>query len=252
MPHMIACRLSAYGPHQDRAWTHLPEIGIHCIEMHVPPHDQWKAIRRRLAGHGLRATSLQGRCDLQQPNIAEQMRPQFEACAYLGTSICLLALGGGGLDQATLRDRLRRIGDEASRFDITVVLETHPDLVTSGDEGRRTMQLVDHPAIRINFDTANVYFYNAGVTALTELEKLLPWTAAVHLKDTTGAVGDWYYPALGNGVVDFPAVFRMLDASGFTGPCTLELEGSKASVRAEQAQLAHIAAAADYLRHIGA
>ena len=106
-----------------------------------------------------------------------------------------------------------------------MALETHPDLATNGDVATRTMAGVAHPNIRINFDTANVCFYNEGVTATGELEKVINFVASVHLKDTNGGFKDWHFPALGEGVVDFPEIYRMLDERGFDGPSTLELEG---------------------------
>lgn len=251
MPNLIACRLATYGDYQDRAWTHLPEIGVRNIEMPVPAPGDWQAIKKKLADHGLRATSLQSRCDITQPDAADVMRPQIEACVYYGAKICFLSAKAGNTDRAVVRERLRAIGDVAASHGVTVALETHPDLVTNGRVGAQTMELVQHPNVRINFDTANVYFYNRNVTAVSELEKLLPHVAAVHLKDTPGGFEEWNFPALGTGVVDVPAVFKMLNARGFTGPFTMELEGTKGIERNEAEQLAYIADSVAYLRRIG-
>src|SRR4030043_435614 len=106
---------------------------------------------------------------------------------------------------------------------------------------RPTMQAVDHPNVRINYDTANVSFYNRGVTAVGELGKLIDYVATVHLKDSTGKFEEWVFPTLGTGVADFPEVFRMLNARGFAGPCTMELEGTKGVDFDEAGQLKYIA-----------
>jgi len=123
--------------------------------------------------------------------------------------------------------------------------------VTNGEVGRQTMQGVDHPNVRINFDTANVYFYNRGVTAVGELEKVIDYVASVHLKESTGKFEDWVFPVLGTGVVDFPEIFRMLNGRGFCGPFTMELEGTKGVEFDEAGQLKYIADSAAYLRRIG-
>ena len=71
MPNIIACRLASYADYQDRAWTHLPQIGIRNIEMPAPPPGEMADAKKRLADHGLTATSLQGKTDLSQASAAE-------------------------------------------------------------------------------------------------------------------------------------------------------------------------------------
>ncbi|GMU24644.1 MAG: hypothetical protein AMXMBFR13_47180 [Phycisphaerae bacterium] len=252
MSNLIACRLASYGAYQDRAWTHLPEIGILHMELPVPAPTERETIRRRLKEHGLQASSLQGTCDITQPDAPGIMQPQLEACRELGAGICFLSVKAKDTDRSVVWDRLRQIGDAAQALGVTVALETHPDLVTNGDEAVATMEAVNHPNIRINFDTANVYFYNQNVTAVGELRKTLAFVAAVHLKDTTGGYQDWNFPALGTGVVEFPEVFGLLNYRGFHGPFTMELEGTKGVERNEAQQLAYIGDSVAYLRRIGA
>ncbi len=252
MANIIACRIASYGRFEDRAWSHLPEIGIHCVEIPIPAPGEQQAVQRRLADHGLRATSLQARCEIGGGDAVEVMRQQLDSCAAFGAKICLLCVKAGQTDRAVVWDRLRRIGDAAAKVGVTVALETHPDLVTNADIGRQTISAVDHPNIRINFDTANVYFYNQGVTAVGELRKIIDLVAAVHLKDTPGGYQEWNFPALGTGVVDFPEIFRLMNARGFSGPFTMELEGTKGTERDESGQLQYIADSAEYLRRIKA
>lgn len=252
MPNIIACRLASYGNYQDRAWTHLPTIGIRNVEIPAPAPSELAATKRKLADHGLAATSLQGKTDVTQADAAEVLKPQFEACAALGAKVLFLSLKAGQTDRTLVWDRIRAMGDMAQSFGVTIGMETHPDLVTNGDVGMETMKAVNHPNVRINFDTANIYFYNRNRTAVGEIAKVIDHVVSVHLKDTPGGFEEWTFPVLGTGVVDFPAVFRMLAARGFTGPCTMELEGTKGVDRNEAEQLQYIADSAAYLQTIGA
>jgi L-ribulose-5-phosphate 3-epimerase len=252
MPNIIACRVASYGNYQDRAWDHLPKIGVRSIEMPAPAPDELAAVKKKLADHGLTATSLQGKTDVTQPTAAEVLKPQFEACAALGAKVLFLSVKAGQTDRAVVWQRMRAIGDLARSSGVTVGVETHPDLVTNGDVGLESMKAIDHPNIRINFDTANIYFYNRNRTAVGELAKVIDYVVSVHLKDTPGGFEEWTFPALGTGVVDFPAVFAMLGTRGFTGPYTMELEGTKGVDRSEAEQLAYIADSVAYLRKIGA
>lgn len=252
MPHTIACRIASYGNYQDRAWTHLPEIGIRNVEMPVPEPGERDAIRRKLADHGLKATSLQARCDITQADAPDVMKPQLEACAFHGATICFLSVKAGETDRSIVWNRLRAIGDAAAELGVIVALETHPDLVTNADLARETMKAVDHPHIRVNFDTGNIYFYNHDRTAHGELARIIDSVAAVHIKDSSGGYQEWNFPALGTGAVDFPAVFKLLDDHAFTGPCTMELEGTKGVDRSEGEHLEYIASSVRYLRQIAA
>lgn len=252
MPNLIACRVASYGEFAERAWTHLPEIGIRHVEIDVPADDAVDAVRRRLADHGLAASSLGGRCSIEAADAVEVMKPQLATCAALGARICFLSVHAGEADRAEVYGRLHALGAAAAAQNVTVALETHPDLMSSGDVARQTMAAVDHPNVRVNFDTANIYYYNENVTAPTELAKVLDHVGAVHLKDSRGRPHTWDFPALGAGIVDFPEVFRMLDDHGFDGPCTMELEGSEGITFDEAGRLQYVADSVAYLRRIGA
>ena len=251
MANVIACRTLSYGKYQHCAWAHLPRIGIRNVEMPIPPAEQRADVKKKLSDNGLRVTTLQSLCDVTLTNAVEIMRPQLEACVEFGAKYCFLSAKAKDTDRSIIHNRLREIGDVARSLGVTAVLETHPDLVTNGEVGRQTMQGVDHPNVRINFDTANVYFYNRGVTAVGELEKVIDYVGSVHLKESTGKFEDWVFPVLGTGVVDFPEIFRMLNGRGFSGPFTMELEGTKGIEFDEAGQLKYIADSAAYLRRIG-
>ena len=252
MSNIIACRVASYGDYQERAWTHLPSMGILFVEIPAPALSQVASVKQKLKDHGLVASSLQARCEIGSADALDVMRPQIQACEELESRVCFLSVKAGEADHRQVFDRLRSIGDLAAQSGVTVVLETHPDLVTNGTQALQTMQRVNHPNVRVNFDTANVYFYNENTSAVGELEKIVDFVGAVHLKDTTGGYQEWNFPALGTGVVDFPGVFGLLNYRGFRGPFTMELEGTKGVKRTEAEQLQYVEQSVAYLKRIAA
>lgn len=121
---------------------------------------------------------------------------------------------------------LRRVGEAAAAVDVTVALETHKGPTQNAAAMLRLMEEVDHPHVLLNFDTGNIAYYNPGVDPVEELRKVAPLVRNVHVKDNRGQPEDWYFPALGDGgAVDFKAVREVLDAVGFRGPYTIEIEG---------------------------
>jgi inosose dehydratase len=121
---------------------------------------------------------------------------------------------------------LRQIGDVAGGLGITIALETHKGPTQNAAAMLALMSEVDHPQVRLNFDTANILYYNAGVDVAEELEMVKDLVRNVHVKDSRGRFEDWYFPAVGDGgSVDFTRVRQVLDGVGFRGPYTIEIEG---------------------------
>jgi len=247
----IACRPSSYGEFAAGALEHIASVGLRHVEIMVPPVDAIAETRERLARLGLTASSMHGECDVTRPDVPEQVARQMPTLAAFGCPIMFVSVRRDDVPPETAYERLRRAGDIAADHGVTIVLETHPDLITNADVALETMRGVDHRHVRVNFDTANIYFYNHDVDAVAELRKIVPYVAAVHLKDTDGGYRHWHFPALGEGIVDFSGIFAVLDEAGFAGPCTLEIEGIEGEHATEDLVRKRIADSVKYLRALG-
>lgn len=247
----IACRTANYGAFQSIAYRHLASLGIQHVEIPVPQPGRIEQAQTALSDFGLFASSLQGACDLSRADVTRQIEQQMPAFGALHTRIMFVSVKAGDLPLDIAYGRLREAAEAAAAHGVTIVIETHPDLATNADVALRTLEAVDHPHLRLNFDTANVYFYNRGVDGVQELRKVVAYVAAVHLKDTDGGYRHWHFPALGRGIVDFRATFEALDRAGFSGPCALEIEGSQGETPSEQLICDRVAHSVGYLRGLG-
>lgn len=247
----ISCRVASYGDFQNLAWEHLCGLGIRNVEIPVPAPAELIDVKSKLERFGLNATTLHGDCDVARADVAEHVAAQMPAFAALGTRIMFASVKAGETPLETAYARLRAAGDVAARHGVTIALETHPDLISNAEVTLQTMRAVDHPNVRVNFDTANVYFYNRGIDGVAELEKVIGFIAAIHLKETDGGYRSWHFPALGRGVVNFKRTFDLLDKAGFEGPCTLEIEGIGEEKPTERVVCDRIAESAGYLRALG-
>lgn len=129
-------------------------------------------------------------------------------------------------ERATMIRSLRTLGDTAGELGMTLALETHKGPTQNADAMLALMSEVDHPRVRLNFDTGNIGYYNRGADPVAELQKVKHLVRNVHLKDSRGGFEDWYFPAVGDGgSVDFTRVRETLDEVGFLGPYTIEIEG---------------------------
>jgi sugar phosphate isomerase/epimerase len=250
----LCCRPSCYGAcagDLDRVASDLQEHGIRWVEIPVPSADEIGATLEWWATFGISPLTVIGKADLNSgPVFVKDVDEQCRIAAALGAGPLFLSLKRGELPEQEACSLLQRAGDRAARHDVVIVLETHPDLVTNAEVGLATMKAVDHPSVRINFDTGNIYYYNRGLTADQELEKILPWVSSVHLKETNGVYEAWHFPALGEGVVPFRRVIEMLGSKGFRGPYTLELEGIKNEETSWDLYSGRIADSVKYLRSL--
>ena len=150
------------------------------------------------------------------------------AARWFGVRICVTGAGQPENDaerKATVA-HLRRLGDTAASEGITLALETHKGPTQNAAAMLALMDDVDHPNVRLNFDTGNIAYYNQGFDPCDELEKVKHLVRNVHLKDNRGGFEDWYFPAVGDGgSVDFVRVREILDGVGFAGAYTIEIEG---------------------------
>lgn len=249
MPNIIACRPESYGRYADRAFEDMSALGIRFVEIPAPPLDHVEAVSNRLRQYGLEATSVTCGAKVQDPDFVDRVTDVVASAAALHAPVIFTSQKAGDMDREQVYAQLRKAGDVAAARNETFVLETHPDLCENGDNALATMQAIDHPNVRINFDPANVHYYNDHVNAVTEFRKILPYVRAVHLKDTNGGYKAHHFPAIGDGVVDWQVIFALLNERGIDGPFTLEMEGIAGEELTFEQTSARIRRSLDYLRN---
>jgi L-ribulose-5-phosphate 3-epimerase len=246
----LGIRLSSYGKYQDIAWEQLPSLGIRYVEIPVPARDEIEATQKQLDEHHLAAIMLTGKTDLSMPRCVEELMEQLRICKDMGVHYLFLSARSNGAGKEAVYERLWKAGEFARSQGVTIVLETHPDLMSNGAVASQTLRQIHQPNVRMNFDTGNIYYYNQDTTAEAELAKVIDFVGSVHLKDSTGQLGVWDFPTLGKGVVNFKAVIKLLNQHGFTGPFVIELEGTKGVEMDEAQTRAYVADSVAYLRSI--
>jgi len=246
---LIAVNLGSYGRYRESAPAHLRSIGIRHVEVGVPAPDRAEATVRQLEEHGLSISTMIAPCDLEKP--ADTFESAARTAQELGVPILFISAKAGDLPRNQAYQRLREMAQIADQHGVTLSLETHPDLAENATVARETVEAVGHPRLGWNLDTANLYYYNQGTDAVEECRRGLDLIRSVHLKDTNGGFHTWHFPALGDGVVDFAGVFRLLNGRGFNGPFTFELEGIEGETLTEAETQARVARSLDHLRSIG-
>ena len=248
MPPILSCLPNSYGRFGPRAAIpRLRTIGLEQIELPIrtaetalqfeddplittaSTADDLEQVEQLLDEHAVRVSS----CNISSgnpldPRVVEITFRKLDLAARFGVD---RVVGGAGEaasedDRLRLYDHLRAIGDYAGSLGITYCCETHPGVCQNHRGMIETMNAVDHPHVKINFDTGNILYYNEHIQGEVALAKVCHLVRHVHLKDSRGEFGQWYFPALGDGgAVDFVRVLEILRDSGFNGPYSLEIEG---------------------------
>jgi len=192
------------------------------------------ATARRFVEHLAANNALVSGCNVGGANLLTDEgveitcnRIRFSA-KWFGVSICVTGAGQPKNDEewAVICRNFQKIGNTAADCGITLALETHKGPTQNAAAMLQTLESINHPSVRLNFDTGNIAYYNVGLTPMEELRKVAPLVVNVHVKDNRGGLEDWYFPALGEGgAVDFVQIRETLDAQNYQGAYTVELEG---------------------------
>ena len=237
---IISCFTNSYGPAGVRAAVEqIRRAGIDHLELALRGHNfgglvipesavitekagdaEVESFREHLARHGVKISGCNvGGADIRTRDGLEltERRIRF-AARWFGVPVCVTGAGQPAdvAERRTVVDQLRRLGDTAAEAGITLALETHKGPTQNAAAMLALMDEVDHPSVRLNFDTGNIAYYNPGADPCAELEQVKHLVRNVHVKDNRGGFEDWYFPALGDGgSVDFVRVREILDGVGF-------------------------------------
>jgi len=188
-------------------------------------------VKDLLVQHGLTAVSLAGHSDLVAEAGIGEFRKALQIAQKLGIPYVTTSTGGhdassgGSLEEQRdhfLRN-IRPLADEAAAMGITICLETHGGLLATGAISKKLIQDIGKENIGINYDPGNVIHYG-GVKPEEDIQESADYVKHMHCKDQIGGKGVWNFPTVGTGEVDFAPIFAALDAAGFDGPVSIEIE----------------------------
>ena len=218
----------------DEALQGIAEAGYKAVELsavpgwteHVDLDGDQAELRRKLQGYGLEPVSLSAHSDLTTKDGLEHGIKAVRWAADFGIPVVNTAVGGhqsADENEAAFLANIGSLADEAERAGIKIGLEIHGDIMASGAVTLPLLEKIGRDSVGINYDTANVVYYS-GDSAVGDIPKVADKLVHVHLKESRGGKGVWDFGEIGTGDVDFAEVVRLLRASGFDGPYSVEIE----------------------------
>ena len=267
MTPIIAVNSNCYhGFSLDRAIRGIKKAGFSAIELtatrgwteHVMPQMPFKAlakIKKQLQEDNVRAIAMSGHCNLMDPERLPDFLENMEMAAYFGCDFIVSSIGEAHLedkvvDEKDLLDHLQSLLPALERLNLMLVLEVHGKAHGSGKAIQRIVKAVNHPLVKINYDTANAVFYG-DVDVVKDMEAVVDDIAYIHLKDKAGPRDVWNFPALGEGDIDFKGIFQMLKDQKNDAPWSIEIEFTEKGPKdAEEVDEALITSA-NFLKSLG-
>lgn len=150
--------------------------------------------------------------------------------AEMGVS--LMSFHAGFIDHTdeqsyrTFCTRMLELADIAQAHGITLLMETGQE---TAEDLRHCLEELNHPALGVNFDPANMILYGKG-DPIEAVHVLAPWIKHVHLKDAMASTRpeEWGTEVpWGDGEVGTAEFIRGLDEMGYTGTSAIERESGE-------------------------
>ena len=109
----------------------------------------------------------------------------------------------------------------AEELGVTLVLKPHGGVAGTGRDLAAIIDRLGSTAVRVCYDAGNIAYYE-GVAPEVDLETVATLVRGVCIKDHRGGQGVVDFPVPGEGEIDHRALFRILERTGFEGPCLVE------------------------------
>lgn len=219
----------------ERALELIKEYGFEYAELssiinfceHINPKDICPAycdeIKLLLERTGLKCHAVSGHLD---PTIEEQCQDLIKKIEFAGRiGAKIVNTNSGPLSRLDVfHKNMPRLIQAAEKWNVIIGLESHGDIVNTARDSVSIFQRYNHPLVRLNYDTGNTLFYNPGKVKIEEDIKYgFEYLVHLHLKDIR--ITDSYvaYVPIGQGDVNFPAVFETLKTFGSPIPCGYEI-----------------------------
>ena len=260
----LVCGTVSYRQHTlERALQGIAQSGFRAIEVsaisayceHVVPEAMSAGAMDRLVkqveSFGLTIASIAGHVDLGWPLMGKRadvsqfpqlppdtdiayegfvrLRSRIDLASHIGVEIVNTGIGVTSDKQEIERfyREFDALLEYAEKRKVKIGLESHAGLTETAVTTLALCRKLSRPNVGLNYDAANVRFYtgNDPVADLESCEKELSGRIFhVHIKDHRGGKGNWDFPSLGEGEVDFKKLAAVFRRIGYRGPFSLEIQ----------------------------
>ncbi|NOZ22942.1 MAG: sugar phosphate isomerase/epimerase, partial [Planctomycetes bacterium] len=167
--------------------------------------------------------------DVNEWQVAVDMiRRSIEVAAIIGTTNVRIVPGKWRI--GSTRDMqinyvvraLRELIPFAAKYGVTLAMENHPEVGLKIDDFLDILRRVNQPDLKVNLDTSNALL--AGDDPVRLAREVRDHVVHVHASDR---LSNGTHCPIGQGIVPFPEIFKILKSAGYDGWISMEVGGAK-------------------------
>lgn len=225
---------------------------------HVFPDQSFKRaleVQDLLEENGLIPFATSGHTNLMDTERIGDFVDNMRLAHFFGSEYIVSSIGEAHLkdnavaSNAVVAEHIKGLVKYLEKYDMKLVLEVHGDHGT-GAVLKDIVERVGSERVLINYDTANAIFYG-DVNVPEDFAACMDKIGYVHLKEKAGGHKEWNFPALGEGYVEFPTLFKLMDEADNMSPYSIEIEFTQAGPKNLDEVNKAVMASAEYLRAQG-
>lgn len=181
-------------------------------------------IRTLLDKHQLKTLALGCTFNLARPEAVEYLKTRIDFAQAIGVKL-LNACTAKREDYAALVSNLRQIAPHLEQAGCCLLIENggdhNYDAFALAAEGEQLLREVGSAAVAFNGDAGNMVSLRPQADAIEQIMQLLPQMRHCHIKDVYKQGAEFYFPAIGLGLLDYEPLLHSLAEKEI--PCTLEI-----------------------------
>jgi len=199
------------------------------IAEHVIPENMKKGdvetLEKKMHAYSLLPMSISGHVDLVELEGVDALKRRIDLSRKIGAKIVNTKTGDPKSEEEIKNffKHVEEVAEYAEENNIFIGLETSGKYFNTAKKAVPILKKINSEYIKLNYDTANVIYYE-GIFPEDDIEYGVEHLIHIHLKDKRGGKGEYDFPALGKGVINFQKIFNILFNYKYTGPLSIEIE----------------------------
>lgn len=190
-----------------------------------------EAARRVLgtfSSYGLKCLCLAAHTDMSLKDSVDKFKLRIDFAKHLGARY-IVSTAGPISNRNQFLENIQHLGEYADEVGIVIGLENmgdgRPNIIDSAAPAVDLVKEINLPSVKINYDFANLLPHlKERLSPEEDFKIALPHAGYIHVKDAAKDVdGNWYFPAIGKGQIDFASILPAIAAYPEPIPLSLEL-----------------------------
>jgi sugar phosphate isomerase/epimerase len=177
-----------------------------------------------LQKYQLKSHTLGSTMNLAAPDAVAQFSQRIHFANMIGATWLAVCIGRKA-DRQAIINNLRELAPRAADLGCVICIENggdpNYDLFRLAQDGFDLLEAINHPAVGFNIDAGNIVSLRPDTDAIAETQAMLPAARHCHIKDVLRCEGEFFFPAIGAGELNYLPLLKGLEERQI--PCSLEI-----------------------------